>query len=61
MVAVVTGAVNGLGRQTLNQLCKESAHVFGCDIRDDQGEIENTFGDKAGFLKADVCIFLLLN
>lgn len=54
MVAVVTGAVNGLGRQTLAHFCKEKAHVFGCDIRDDNGELEKTFGSSVSFLKADV-------
>ncbi|XP_026284864.1 3-hydroxyacyl-CoA dehydrogenase type-2 [Frankliniella occidentalis] len=54
MVVVVTGAVNGLGRQTLAHFCQENANVFGCDIRDDDGELEKIFGDKVGFLKADV-------
>lgn len=54
MVAVVTGAVNGLGRQTVTHFCKENARVFGCDIRDDNGELEKSFGSCVGFLKADV-------
>ncbi|XP_034249450.1 3-hydroxyacyl-CoA dehydrogenase type-2-like isoform X1 [Thrips palmi] len=54
MVAVVTGAVNGLGRQTLAHFCKENACVFGCDIRDDNGELGKTFGSSVAFLKADV-------
>ncbi|KAK3919815.1 3-hydroxyacyl-CoA dehydrogenase type-2 [Frankliniella fusca] len=54
LVVVVTGAVNGLGRQTLARFCKENAFVFGCDIRDDKGELVKTFGEKVGFLKADV-------
>lgn len=54
MVAVVTGAVNGLGRQTLAHLYNEKANVFGCDIRDDNNEIKNTYGGDVEFLKADV-------
>lgn len=54
MVAVVTGAVNGLGRQTLTHFCNENAKVFGCDIRDDDGEIERSFPGNVGFMKADV-------
>lgn len=53
MVAVVTGAASGLGRQTVTHFCNESAKVFGCDLRDEKKSIEK-LGKNVGFLKADV-------
>lgn len=60
MVAVVTGSVNGLGRQTVAHFLKEKAQVVGCDIRDDKGEFEQTFGQHARFLRADVSSYYFL-
>jgi NADP-dependent 3-hydroxy acid dehydrogenase YdfG len=56
-IALITGATSGIGACTAEVFVREGAHVVMVERRRDLGEeLAARLGEKASFVRADVCV-----